>query len=53
MGRESTLAWATGYIVVLLTATVNTRKGSGGGKEGQLMSSVLLVMEFELVSYNQ
>ena len=53
MGRESTLAWATGYIVVLLTATVNTRKGSGGGKEGQLISSVLLVMESELVSYNQ
>lgn len=52
MGRESTLTWATGYIVVLLTATVNTRKGSGGGK-GQLMSSVLLVMESELVSGNQ
>ena len=37
-------------MVVPFTAIVNTSKGSGGGKEGQLMSSVLLVMESELLS---
>ena len=37
-------------MVVPFTAIVNTSKGSGGGKEGQLMSSVLLVMESELSS---
>ena len=35
---------------MLFTAIVNTSKGSSGGKEGQLMSSVLLVMESELLS---
>lgn len=50
MGRESTLAWATRQMAVPFTAIVNTSKGSSGGKEGQLMSSVLLVMESELLS---
>lgn len=36
-------------MVVPFTAIVNTSKGSGGGK-GQLLSSVLLVMESELLS---
>lgn len=48
MGREETLAWATGQMVVPFTEIGNTGEGPEGGKEGQLINSRLKIMESKL-----